>query len=30
MARNATMNAGLKVRTLHRFGFLLPSDLAAE
>ena len=30
MARNATMNAGLKVRTLRRFGFLLPSDLAAE
>jgi group II intron reverse transcriptase/maturase len=29
MARTSTMNAGLKVRTLRRYGFLMPSDLAA-
>jgi RNA-directed DNA polymerase len=30
MAATATMNAGLKVRTLRRFGFLMPSDLAGS
>jgi RNA-directed DNA polymerase len=30
MAQTSTMNAGLKVRTLRRFGFLMPSDLAAK
>jgi hypothetical protein len=30
MVKTATMHAGLKVSTLRRFGFLLPSDLAAE
>jgi RNA-directed DNA polymerase len=29
MANTTTMNAGLKVRTLRRYGFLMPSDLAA-
>lgn len=29
MAATTTMNAGLKVKTLRRFGFLMPSDLAA-
>jgi RNA-directed DNA polymerase len=30
MAATTTINAGLKVQTLRRFGFLMPSDLAAE
>lgn len=30
MANTSTMNAGLKVRTLRRYGFLMPSDLAAR
>jgi RNA-directed DNA polymerase len=30
MAATSTMNAALKSRTLHRFGFLMPSDLAAQ
>jgi RNA-directed DNA polymerase len=29
MANTSTVNAGLKVRTLRRYGFLMPSDLAA-
>jgi len=29
MANTSTVNAGLKVKTLRRFGFLMPSDLAA-
>ena len=29
MARNAVMNAGLSNASLRRYGFLLPSDLAA-
>jgi RNA-directed DNA polymerase len=29
MANTSTVNAGLKVATLRRFGFLMPSDLAA-
>lgn len=29
MARTPAMNAGLRVRTLRRYGFLVPSDLAA-
>jgi RNA-directed DNA polymerase len=29
MSRTPIMNAGLKVRTLRRYGFLMPSDLAA-
>jgi RNA-directed DNA polymerase len=29
MAQTSTVNAGLKVRTLRRYGFLMPSDLAA-
>ncbi len=29
MANTSTMNAGLKVKTLRRYGFLMPSDLAA-
>ena len=28
MANTSTMNAGLKVQTLRRYGFLMPSDLA--
>ena len=28
MANTSTVNAGLKVRTLRRYGFLMPSDLA--
>ena len=28
MAKTSTVNAGLKVRTLRRYGFLMPSDLA--
>jgi RNA-directed DNA polymerase len=28
MANTSTVNAGLKVKTLRRFGFLMPSDLA--
>jgi RNA-directed DNA polymerase len=28
MAQTSTVNAGLKVRTLRRYGFLMPSDLA--
>ncbi len=30
MANTSTMNAGLKVRTLRRYGVLMPSDLAAR
>jgi RNA-directed DNA polymerase len=30
MANTSTVNAGLKVRTLRRYGFLMPSDLAAS
>jgi RNA-directed DNA polymerase len=30
MANTSTVNAGLKVRTLRRYGFLMPSDLAAQ
>ncbi len=30
MANTSTMNEGLKVRTLRRYGFLMPSDLAAR
>ncbi len=30
MAKTSTMNAALKVRRLRRFGFLMPSDLAAK
>lgn len=30
MANTSTVNAGLKTRTLRRFGFLMPSDLAAQ
>jgi len=30
MANTSTVNAGLKVRTLRRYGFLMPSDLAAR
>jgi len=30
MAATSTMNAALKTRTLRRYGFLLPSDLAAQ
>jgi len=30
MANTSTMNAGLKVRTFRRYGFLMPSDLAAR
>ena len=30
MAGTITMNAGLKTRTLRRYGFLMPSDLAAK
>jgi group II intron reverse transcriptase/maturase len=30
MANTSTVNAGLKVYTLRRFGFLMPSDLAAQ
>jgi RNA-directed DNA polymerase len=29
MANTSTVNAGLKVRTLRRYGFVMPSDLAA-
>lgn len=29
MAQTSTVNAGLKTRTLRRYGFLMPSDLAA-
>ena len=30
MANTSTVNAGLKVRTLRRYGFVMPSDLAAD
>ncbi len=30
MAATATMHAGLKISTLRRYGFLMPSDLAAQ
>jgi len=30
MANTSTVNAGLKVRTLRHYGFLMPSDLAAQ
>ena len=30
MANTSTVNAGLKVRTLRRYGFLMPSDLAVS
>ncbi len=30
MANTSTVNAGLKVATLRRYGFLMPSDLAAR
>jgi RNA-directed DNA polymerase len=30
MAATSTMHVALKSRTLHRFGFLMPSDLAAQ
>ena len=30
MAATSTVNAALKSRTLRRFGFLVPSDLAAQ